>query len=271
MSRIKYLCVVNKISKDIQNCLEEVPRRGGFYNWLWVFKGEIMAYNEVEDFEKYDVIHLNGSPSDQVLLFEIRKKLGWSSDTKLVYNNDHVCEIWDGFKLHYLHLLNAQRQADMVFGTEPYQTSNMIDGAFVIPHPHWIHMLKRWGRPKITDSIGYLYHWWEGKKFIPAIWSYKLRNSGIKHKQRLYSYMPQHDRHPEYMRASWDEVINPMNYPEFINHFITNKVVVDYCGYHTYGRTSVDMAAIGVPMVGSNRVESINRCFPQIAHDPFVG
>lgn len=271
MSKPKYLCVVNKVSEDIKNCLNEVPRRGGFFNWSFVFKGDIMAYNDVDDFEKYDIIHLNGSPSDQVLLWEIRRKIGWNSDTKIVYNNDHVCEIWDGFKLHPLHLFNAQRQADMVFGTEPHQASNMIDGAFTMPHPHWIHMLKRFGRRDITESIGYLFHWWESKKFIPTIWSYKLKEQGIKHHSRLYSYMPHADKHPEYLRATWDETISPMNYPEFIDNFITNKLVVDYCGYHTYGRTTVDCAAIGVPMVGSNRIESMNRCFPQLAIDPFDG
>lgn len=268
MTNLKYLTVCNKITDNMKITLSEVPRRGGFYNWMFLFKGEISQFNAVEDFEKYDVIHVNGAPSDQILIPEIRRKLGNSSSTKLVMNNDHVCEIWEGWGMYWQHYHEAQRKCDMVFGTEPHQVSNMIDGAYCMPHPHWIHMLKRWGRPSITESIGYLYHWWENKTYIPPIWNYKLKEQGIKHKSRLYAYIPERDK-SSFTKANWDELVYPMNYPEFMNHFISNKVVVDYCGYHTYGRSTVDCAAVGVPMVGSDRIESMNRCFPDIAHDPY--
>lgn len=269
MTKIKYLCVCNKLTQAMADCLDEVPRRGGFFNWLYLFKGDIMSYNDVEDFEKYDVVHLNGAPPDQVLVPEIRRILGNNSDTKLVFNNDHVTEVWEGWNMHYLQYWEAQRAADMVFGTEPYQVSNLIEGAYCIPHPHWIHMLKRIGRPKIENSIGHLYHWWEGRTMLPSIISYKLREKGIKHRSRLYAYMNTYDKNPKWTKALYDDLIKPMDYPKFIEQFIENKVVTDFCGYHTYGRTSVDMAAIGVPMVGSNRIESMNRCFPQLAYDPY--
>lgn len=270
MSGIKYLTVCNKFTPSMQECLKETPRRGGFFNWMFLFRGELSEFDAVDDFEKYDVVHVNGAPSDQILVQEIRNKLGKNSDTKIVFNNDHVCEVWDGFKVHPLHYLQAQRQADVVFGTEPYQTSNLIDGAVCMPHPHWTHMLKRWGRTEVNDSIGFTYHWWESKSFLPGMWSRKLKQDGIKHKAKLYSYMPRNDQNA-WTKTQFDELLTGMDYPSYIESYIKNKVGVEYTGYHTYGRNSVDMAAIGMPMVGSDRVESMRRCFPMTAHDPCDG
>ena len=101
---IKYLCLVRKLTEPIAATLEEIPPRGGFYNWLNVFKGDLYSYDSVEDgtidLEDYDVVHVNMPPVDQIMIPEIRKKLGWNSSTKLVLNNDHVPEVWNGFVLH---------------------------------------------------------------------------------------------------------------------------------------------------------------------------
>jgi hypothetical protein len=133
-------------------------------------------------------------------------------------------------------------------------------------------MLKRWGRPNVTESIGYTYHWWEQKSYIPGIWNYKLRDEeGLKIRTRLYAYMNAAEDKNRATKQMYDEIYSGMMYPDFIEHFISNKVCVDYCSAHTYGRTSVDMAAIGVPMVGSDRIESMRRCFPMTSHDPFDG
>jgi len=270
MSEIKYLTVCSRLTQSMKDCLDEVPRRGGFFNWLFAFKGEISAFNDVDDFNKYDIIHINGSPNDQILASEVRRRINKDNKrTKIVLNNDHVHEIWPQWNMPFQRYYDAQRQADMVFGTEQYQTSNLIEGAKCIPHPHWIHMLKRWGRKNVNDSIGYLFHWWEGNTMTPGIWSYKLREQGIKHRSKLYAYMPDRDKFPNWTKVYFDDLISPMAYPQFIESIIQNKIVVDYCGYHTYGRTSVDMAAIGVPMVGSNRIDSMRRCFPFTSHDPY--
>src|SRR3990167_7168802 len=50
---------------------------------------------------------------------------------------------------------------------------------------------------------------------------------------------------------------------------MTNRFIFENCSYHTYGRTTVDTAALGVPTVGSNRVWSMRHCFPNMSFDPF--
>ena len=94
---MKYLNVLaaREIPEGIKHCLSEQPHRAGMYNWIFAHKGEIRTYWDAQDeLEDYDVVHVNMSPMDMSIVPEIRRKLGRSSDTKLVINNDHVCEIW---------------------------------------------------------------------------------------------------------------------------------------------------------------------------------
>jgi hypothetical protein len=47
------------------------------------------------------------------------------------------------------------------------------------------------------------------------------------------------------------------------------KVVYDPFTFHSYSRTTVDTAAMGIPVVGSNRTQSIGICYPYTAVDPY--
>ena len=110
MKEIKYLCLVNTVTPGIKDTLKEVPARSGFYNWLFAFKGDIASYENVVDgtvnLHDYDVVHINLPPIDQVMIFDIRKRLGWNSKTKLVLNNDYVLKCFFPTVFKYNHPLN---------------------------------------------------------------------------------------------------------------------------------------------------------------------
>src|SRR3990167_6967996 len=170
MSTIKYCQIVQKITPAIQRCLEEVPRRGGMYNWLFLFKGSIMPINAVTPkvLEDFDVIQVNLAPIDQPMVHKIRKMLPKSSSTLLIGNNDYTCESWELWQTHPQLYEASQDVCDAVFGTEPYQTSFLRDDAFVIPHPHWTDMLKKVGTDDLEldkFNVGFMFHWWEAKSY----------------------------------------------------------------------------------------------------------
>jgi hypothetical protein len=48
-----------------------------------------------------------------------------------------------------------------------------------------------------------------------------------------------------------------------------SKVVVDPFTLTSQSRTGWDCAALGIPLVGSNRNESVRKCFPYTMCDPF--
>ena len=271
---LKYLHVVQRISPQMKSALEEIPRRGGMYNWMFAFKGSIIPINEVtkELLEQYDVVQINLSPVDQLMVKRLRDMLG-NSSTLLIGNNDYVVETWDTWNQHPSQYLQTQEMCDAVFGTEPYQVSFMRDDSFVIPHPHWIKMLKSIGIDDLEldrFKVGALYHWWEGKSYTTSLIFDKLRRKYPRLITKLYSYMEvSKDRALPWHKVMFDKIAKAMNYPSFITNLTSNRFIFEPCSYHTYGRTSVDCAAIGVPCVGSYTVWSMQYCFPELSCDPY--
>jgi len=269
---MKYAQCVFKIAPSMKMALDEVPRRGGLYNWLWVFKGELVPFNMVDDFEKYDVVQINCSPVDQLLVREVRNKIPKSSSTLLVLNNDYVCEAWDTWGAHPMQYEQVLEYGDCVFGTEPHQTSCLRDDAYVIPHPHWIKMLKHIGNDDLDEDdfkVAAMYHWWEKKSYTMSLAFLKLRKKYPKLYTRLFSYIPNGDPNTRWQKVMFDEHINPSSYPEFIRGLMNNRFLLENCSYHTYGRTSVDTAALRIPTVGTDRVFSMKHCWKNMCCDPF--
>jgi len=271
MTKLKFLHVCNKIGEGTKSAMKEYPRRSGMYNWLYVFQGDMKPYDEVDDFEKYDVVQLNMSPVDCIMIPEIKRKIPESSSTMLVLNNDYVAESWGALNWHPKEYENYQRMGDMVFGTEPHQTSCMIDGAYTIPHPTNIKRLKKVGVKSYypeDNKVGFMYHWWEHKTYPSSLLGFKLKEKyGIR--TRIYAYDGKQDESARWAKVMFDEHIPGLDYPDYVNHLLSNKFLVELSSCHTYGRNSVDTAALGIPTMGTDRVYSMAKCFPNMVADPF--
>lgn len=271
---IKYAHVVTKINEAMQGALNEVPRRGGMFNWMFVHKGgQMLEMNSVtkEQLEKFDVVQVNLSPADQPLVRPLKEMLKGSSTT-LIGNNDFVAECWSHWLQHCDEYQWVVKECDGWFGTEPYQTACLPEGAFCLSHPHDIKTLKHIGNDDLDEryiNTGFLYHWWEGRGYIPA-----LMFSRFKKKYpgdvitRIYGYTKSGDTYGKWTNVSYEKLMPMMKYPDFLRSLMMNRFVLENSGYHTYGRTSVDTAAVGIPTLGSNRVLSMRKCFPNMSFDP---
>ena len=274
MGKLKYVHVVNKITPSMKDCLEEIPRRGGMYNWIFLFKGSMIPFNNVTKkiLEQFDVVQLNMAPVDQFLVKEVRRMIGNNSNTLIIGNNDYTCESWDTWSQHPLQYEQAQDELDAVFGTEPHQTSHLREDAYTIPHPHWIDMLKHIGNDDINIdkfNVGSIYHWWEGKHYTQSLTFLRLRRNYPNLVTRLYGYNGANDKNKKWQKVMWDKTMPLMEYPEFQRSLMTNRFIYDNCSYHTYGRTTVDCSALRIPCLGSDRIDSMKLCFPEMCCDPF--
>jgi len=256
----------------MKKALDEVPRRGGYYNWLFLHKGEMLPFSQDIDFEKYDVVSMNMSPVDQVLVPQVRAKIPKSSSTLLILNNDYVAEAWTTWGTHPIHYENIQALGDVCYSTEPHQVSLMREGTYTIPHPHWIKTLKhlnvQWNHS--SNNIGAIYHWWSGKSYIESLLFYKLQRKYPKLWSRLYAYYGK-DEMRRWQKVLFNEQMKLLPYPEYLRSLATNKFLLENCRYHTYGRNTVDTAALGIPSVGSDRVFSMKLCWPEMCCDPIDG
>ena len=273
---MKYTQIIpgSKIPEHIIDCLNEQPARSGMYNWIFAHKGEINVWDDVKDrLEDFDVVQVNMSPIDMPIIPEIRRRLGENSKTKLVLNNDYVCEYWGKWGLDHLRYDQIQRMGDMVFGTEPHQVSNMINGSFCIPHPTNTKILKHLGVDKQLkeNSVAFIYHWWAGQSHLASRTLRIVQEKyGLK-KTKMFGYQPKPgtDEMKTYNKFMFNEVSPLEQFPDFIQTLQKEKAIFDPNPYHTYGRNGVEAACLGIPVVGSNRVLSYNELFPDLVCDPF--
>jgi len=269
--KLKFLHAMggSEIGQNIKKTLEEQPARSGMYNWLFVFGGDIKPFSELDKgvLENYDAVQINMSPVDMAMIPEIRKMLDGSS-TKLVLNNDYVSEYWGKWGIDPFRYDQLQRMADMLFTTEKHQASNMLDGTFVMPHPSNTEYLKHLGSDYQSESIGFLFHWWAGHTYLPSR-TLRLAKKLFGLKSKMYGYWEKWDEMKQYKGAMFDTTLPLMRFPEFAQAIQGERLVYDPNPFHTYGRNGVELACWKRPVVGSNRVFSYNKLFPEFTVDPF--
>jgi glycosyltransferase involved in cell wall biosynthesis len=271
---LKYSLVLSgkTTPQSIIDALGEMPRRSGLFNWIFAHKGEINQWNDIKHcVDDYDVIQVNMSPMDMTIIPEIRNTI--SDSTKLVINNDYVCEYWNKWNLHPHYYRDIQMMGDMVFGTEPHQVSNMINGAFCMPHPTHTKILKSFGHDVTQEenSVGFIYHWWAPEAYLSYMTLEAVKAKFGVEKSRIYGYSPDKDPLKSFVQKKmlFDDVMHLTDFPTFADKIQKERCLYDPNPCHTYGRNGVEAACLGVPIVGSDRVFSQQKLFPTLACDPY--
>lgn len=257
-----------EISPNIKATLQEQPARSGMYNWIFAWQGAIEPFYKLkEHIEDYDVVQVNMSPIDMPIIPELHRILK-NSSTQLVINNDYVCDFWGQFGIDPLYYEQIQKMGDMVFTTESRGASNMIDGTFVMPHPSNTECLKRLGTNEQEDSIGFIFHWWSGKTYLPFLTVERAKKKFGIAKSCIFGYNKPYDEMKRWNGIMFDHIVPLMDFPSFAQHLQGQRLVYDPNVCHTYGRNGVEMACFKKPIVGSNRVFSYDKLFPELAIDP---
>jgi hypothetical protein len=274
---LKFLHVNTDITDSIQAAMAEVPKRSGMYNWVLAFQGDIYPWKNVtkEMLKDYDVIQVNMSRCDLILVPQIRRVLNSMPESErpmLVLNNDYVCEFWDNFQLHPDEYDELQKLGDMVFSTEHYQVSNMIEGTFCFPHPTNTKYLKKLRGTKKSNTVAFIYHWWCGDTYTPWRIANKIKKKYNLDATRIYAYMdPKTDKMMKFNKFMWDEKIGGLDFVDYVEHLASNKLVLELTPYHTYGRNTVETACCKIPVIGSDRVFSCRENYPETSCDPYDG
>jgi hypothetical protein len=267
--KLKFLYTTNYIHKQlIEN--EELLRTG-LYSWISVFDGDVKRFQDLEpsDYEKYDVIHVNMSAQDLHIPQTIRDHIGPNSKTKIVCNNDYTCELWGASfdaPLAWKHYYDA---ADMIFGTEPYQVGALEillnRKVHLITHPCFVKRLKTLSVPKVQNQIAVMAHRYDMNIVTPSIAVSNIPG----YKTVLIGYEQGADKRGYVTQCCYNTILSGTNYMDFCNQLMESKVVVDPFTLTSQSRTGWDCAAMGVPMVGSDRNHSARICFPKTSCDPF--
>ena len=263
---IKYVLITDFVHTQL---LKENLIRTGLYQWQLVFRGEVRPQRDILDYNEYDIVQVNMSTQDLHLIEEIRRQINTGGKTKLVVNNDYTTEMWSKTFHHPTVLANAIKGADMIFGTEYYQTSALAEltgrQCFIIPHPADIKRLKSLKKLKQKNIISTIWRRYDNHAYIPSL---VVRNHGLT--TQLVGYDKNIDAQRGWLTTSmYDYAIGGTNCADFQDQLRESKIVYDPFTYHSYNRSIVECAAMGIPVVGSDRTQSIKMCYPFTAVDPY--
>lgn len=262
---IKYVYATNYIHQQI---LDEENVRSGLYQWQNVFNGTAKYPRDIRDYNEYDIIQVNASAQDLHLVNEIRRNLKPDSKTRIVLNNDYTTEMW-GPSFDYTPVVyESIKDADMLYGTEYFQTTALseISGrkCYIIPHPSDIRRLKNLPIIPKKNIISTIWRRYDMHGYIPSL---VARNHGLI--TQLIGYDKTKDRKVWVTTTLYDYVFQGTNHFQFTDWMRESRIVYNPFTFHSYDRSTVECAAMGVAVVGSDRTDSCRRLYPFTSCDPY--
>jgi len=262
---IKYVLVTNYIHQQL---LEEELARTGLYQWINVFKGDVRYPREIVDYNDYDIVQVNMSTQDIQLVNDIKESLDKDSKTRIILNNDYTTEMWGNAFGNPNTIAREIKNADMVFGTEYYQVTALSEltnrKIYVIPHPADVKRLKSLAPIPQKNIISTIWRRYDKHSYIPSL---VVRNNGAT--TQLIGFDKKQDNKTWLTTTLYDYVLSATNYFDFCDQMRESIIVYDPFTFHSYNRAIVDCAALGVPVVGSNRTQAVNTCYPFTKVDPY--
>jgi len=251
---------------------QEFYLRTGSYQWSQVWKGEVKHFNEVRDklTTDYDIIQINLSGQDMHLPNLVREMLDKAGNkhTKIIVNLDYTVELWQQ-SFEYIHTIkDSLRGADMIFGTEHHMVNAMqvLTGRkiYLTPHPCHVKRLKSLRSKRKLPIVSVVWHRYDNNAMLPSLLAKDLGK-----KIRLIGYEEMSDRKKFCTQTMYDDFLGATNYMSFCEQLQESDVVIEPFTLTTHGRTTIDCAGMGIPVIGSNRVESCRRCYPYTTFDPW--
>jgi len=240
----------------------------GLFNWSHVFNGKRFFPRSTEETSEFNLIHVNITANNLFLIPHIVKMID-RNKTKLLFNVDYAIEMWyPHFKFPSL-FIDLLDKADYIFSVEE-EMANTLELLLkrkiaCIPHPSDIDAIKSLQTTERWPMIGAMLHCYDANQLLPAL----SINSVI-----------------DTMRPTWRSTAiggiavekevghlydnflpHTPNFSEFLRYIAQLYTMIESYTIHSYGRTTVECAALGVPVIGSGVVSSQRRCFPDLCTD----
>jgi glycosyltransferase involved in cell wall biosynthesis len=252
-----------------------MPRifHSGLTNWAMVFEGSYNVPSKLEEYEFYDVIHVNLTPHGVGSLKRIRsdiERLKTKKKPVVVANVDHAINMWEGFA-NFEWFLHDLSLADHLFCVHPVmsRTLNLYLDKHVhtIPHPT---NLEQFSELRVDEKF-------DIPTVVVFVHSYDVNtlivSEALKALKRKYKFQTlaigNAERRKEYVKWNFDQYISGLPFYMFAKVVGMCNVAVDTAITHSYGRVGVESAALGIPCIGNNSVESVRCLWPELIVDIF--
>ena len=253
MSKIKYLLLTNYIWKDLLPLDSLI--KPGLYQWRQLFRGDVRLFSEtpIEEYENYDIIHVNLCTNDIPIVYKVREILGNSSSTRLIMNIDYAVELWDKMFMDWKLFISSLRLPDLLFAVEPFQQQllQIYTGKSIplIPHPIDTKRLKE--KRKEWDNRGdfilILYHRYDKMKMIPVTIASILKD----YETIFIGLCDETDTEWRQMATMTPILGGMIDYTSYINILKNCKYAIEYYTIHSHGRIAGECACLGIPLIAT--------------------
>jgi len=233
----------------------------GLYNWANIFNGKRMFPRTPEEFDQFNLFHINITSKNLFLLSTFLKKK--PSSAKLLLNIDFSVELWNQNFAYPDILLEQIDKADYIFAVEPLMAEILSDALRrhvpCIPHPIDTEGLKTFQTNSRLNQIGVSLHRYDNNFLLPY---FAIKDFAPEYQSLLLGSTTSSKQNFLHM---YDFILENCSFEKLINTI--NKLYIVYESYtiHSYGRLSAECAVLGIPCVGAECVSSIKKCFPDLA------
>lgn len=262
---IKY-CLLSWNDLEVQETEQHRGRKvpiSGLFNWANVLNGISAFPRSTEEMSAFNLIHLNVTAENLNLIPKIIRLVD-RTRTKLIFNVDYAVELWPRNFRHPELFIQQLDQADFIFAVEQ-KMSEILSLALhrtvpCIPHPtDTTGLRKTFFSAERDNQIGVAIHQYDGAVTAPF---YALREQN--HFQTVaFGGIGK----PEEYYHLFDFIAPYRSFEDNMKMIARLFAIVESYTIHSYGRVSVEAAALGIPVIGSTIVGSIKRCFPDISFD----
>ncbi len=272
--KYKYLLVGDTKGRTVVDPQTEEPQLSGLYLWSRAFqkysgKGSIELFWRKEDLEDYDIVHVNYTPSNIQLPGVIRDQLGDSSSTKLVINVDLDTHYWGvNFGHNINDFIRELKLADYLFHVESKGAESLEmllnREIHINPHPVDVSGIYDYMLKEREPVIGTIFHRYFPNTVVPF-----LVQREIPLRRVLFGYVPVGKQSVVANAGMYDQIVPLQGFKKHLQEVAKCAIGCDLYEGHTYGRTIVELAALGIPTVCSSTIEAGHRLFPQTTVGPY--
>jgi len=270
--KLSYILIGDPRGRELVNKSNDL-QLSGLYLWSTAFErfgktGTIDIFWRKEDLEDFDIVHINYTPSNIQLPSVIREELGNSSSTKIVMNVDlDISQMSASWAYHTPNMVRELKMADTVFHVEPKGAeilSQLLDREVKInPHPIDVSTMYDYIKKEREPLIATLFHRYTGSTLIQYI---AQRNIPLR--RALFGYTPIGKQAAVANAGMFDQILMYMSFPEYIEEMSKAVMGCDLYSGYSYGRATIEMAALGIPAVVSNTIAA-SHLFPETSVHPF--
>jgi len=240
--------------QDAERGLDAAQKRAVpcFFQWLNCFGSKsIHTVREADDLSQYDVVHLHLASLTYDLARQVRGRIGWNADTKIVVSVDYGLELWRHWLGNPEQLLDNLSYADIITAPEPVAAELLADltgrEVLLTTNPAPIKKLSR-SKSEKRDGISVTTHRYDKNAYLPY---WVTRDYKPSH---LFGHTDGDKREglgrTDNTTLMYDRVHPMYAHEEYMSNLSRRYVNFDSYTVHSPGRTQIECAAVGVPCIG---------------------